>query len=79
MSQKICFKCKHFQDYKHQYCQRPTGEVNLVSGAPVTISQYAADERKGVGEKKCGSDGKFFEEKVSLYKKLKSFWEECII
>ena len=76
MSQKICFKCKHFQD---QYCQRPTGEVDLVHGTPVTASLYAAEERKGVGEKKCGSDGKFFEEKASLYKKLKSFWKEIII
>lgn len=79
MSQKICFKCKHFQD-KHQYCQRPTGEIDLVSGTPVTISQYASDERKGIGAKKCGSGGRFFEEKVSFYKKyIKSFWEEFII
>jgi hypothetical protein len=75
---KLCKDCKHcipvhYPHWKHRFskCKAVHDYINTVSG-DVTY-QYCSIVRRSTG--RCGTQATLFEQKVSLYGKIKAYFK----
>lgn len=76
MTEKLCIKCKHhFEEFGWHRCNRPVRvDESLITGAPETkrlLNNLCNYERRdySFGDR-CGTAGKFFEPRKSIWENL---------